>query len=183
MTTDSYFQSIALLGDCMVSRALEVYKEPDYLKIRDILTSTDAVFANFESCCHPHLEDPFAQRQGGGSYSTTEPKHLEGLKWLGVNMVASGSSHADEYGTKGILDTLRYLDEAGIVHAGSGRHLAEARSPAYLDRANGRIGLVAATAQFHPSFRAGDQRADTLGWPGVNGVRHKDIYTVDQQTL
>ena len=183
MAKESNLQSIGLLGDCMVSRALDVYKEPEYLRMRDILTATDAVFANFESCCHPHLEDPFAQRKGGGSYSTTEPRFLEGLKWLGVKLVASGSSHADDYGTKGILDTLRYLDEAGIVHAGSGRHLAEARSPAYLDTPTGRIGLVAATAQFHSSFCAGEQRADTLGWPGVNGVRHKDTYTVDRETL
>ena len=183
MTVESDRQSIGLLGDCMVSQALEVHREPDYLKLRDILTSTDAVFANFESCCHPHLEDPFAQQGGPGSYITTEPKYLEGLKWFGVKLVASGSSHADEYGTKGVFDTMRYLDEAGIVHAGSGRHLAEARSPAYLDTPTGRIGLVAATASFHPSFRAGDQRPDTLGWPGVNGVRHKDTYTVDKDTL
>jgi poly-gamma-glutamate capsule biosynthesis protein CapA/YwtB (metallophosphatase superfamily) len=183
MATDSYRQSIGVLGDCMVSRALQVYKEPNYLKIREVLTAADAVFANFESSCHTHLDDPFAQRNGGGSYITTEPQHLEGLKWFGVNIVASGSSHADDYGPKGYMDTSRYLDAAGIVHAGAGRHLAEARSPAYLDTANGRIGLVAATAQFRPGIRAGDQRSDTLGWPGVNAVRHKVTYTVDKETL
>lgn len=167
----------------MISRPLWVFKEQNYLKIRDILATTDAVFANFESNVHPYLDDPVAQRDGGGAYITTEPDLLEGLRWFGIKMVASGSSHADDYGPKGILDTCRYLDEWGIAHAGSGRNLAAARAPAYLDTANGRIGLVAATAQFRPGTRAGDQRYDTLGYPGVNGIRHKEVYLVDQHTL
>ncbi|MCZ6636767.1 MAG: CapA family protein [Alphaproteobacteria bacterium] len=183
MSTDSHRQSIGLLGDCMISRPLSVFKEERYLKVRDILKAADTVFANFESNVHPYLDDPFAQRDGGGSYITTEPALLEGLKWFGVEMVASGSSHADDYGPKGILDTCRYLDEWGIVHAGSGRNLAEARAPAYLETPNGRIGLVAATAQFRPGNRAGDQRYDTLGHPGVNGIRHKHIHQVDRETL
>ena len=95
---------------------------------------------------HPYLEDAHQQRLEGGSYVTTEPALLKDLKWLGVNMVAAGSGHADDYGVKGIFDTMRYLDEAGIVHAGSGRHLAEARAPAYLETPTGRIALVATTA-------------------------------------
>ena len=47
----------------------------------------------------------------------------------------------------------------------------------------GRIALVATTAQFHGSARAGDQRYDTLGHPGVNGFRHKQVYEVDAATL
>ncbi len=183
MSSDSHRQSIGLLGDCMISRPLTVFKEERYLKLRDILTATDAVIANLESNVHPYLDDPFAQRTGGGSYITTEPQFLEGLKWFGVKMVASGSSHADDYGPKGIMDTLRYLDQYGIAHAGSGRNLAEARAPAYIDTATGRIALVGATAQFNPGARAGDQRYDTLGYPGVNAIRHKEVFKVDKATM
>jgi poly-gamma-glutamate synthesis protein (capsule biosynthesis protein) len=62
-------------------------------------------------------------------------------------------------------------------------HLAEARAPAYLDTPTGRIALVATTGQYKGSSRAGDQRFDTLGHPGVNGFRHKQIYEVDAATL
>ena len=65
----------------------------------------------------------------------------------------------------------------------SGRHLAEARAPAYLDTAKGRVALVAATSQYRPGTRAGDQRYDTLGYPGVNGIRHKVVYNVDRTML
>jgi poly-gamma-glutamate capsule biosynthesis protein CapA/YwtB (metallophosphatase superfamily) len=181
--TEGTKQTIALLGDIMMMRSVSVFCEPEYLKMRDMLTAADAVFANFESCVHPYLDDPHQQRLEGGSYVTTEPALLKDLKWLGVNMVACGSGHADDYGVKGIFDTMRYLDEAGIVHAGSGRHLAEARAPSYLETPTGRIALVATTSQFRGSARAGDQRYDTLGHPGVNGFRHKQIYEVDAATL
>src|SRR5262249_30250395 len=57
------------------------------------------------------------------------------------------------------------------------------RPPAYLETATGRIALLATSAQFRGSARAGDQRYDTLGHPGVNGFRHKQIYEVDSATL
>jgi poly-gamma-glutamate capsule biosynthesis protein CapA/YwtB (metallophosphatase superfamily) len=174
-------QTIALVGDCMLTRPISVYREEGFLRIRELLARADVVFANFESNVHAYLDDPFAQRLGGGSYVTTEPSLLADLKWLGINLVASGSSHADDYGPKGILDTLKYLDAAGIVHAGSGRHLAEARAPAFLETAGGRVALVAASAQFR--LRAGDQRYDNAGSPGVNGFRHKTVYRVDRATL
>jgi poly-gamma-glutamate synthesis protein (capsule biosynthesis protein) len=174
-------QTIALAGDCMLTRPIAVYQEEGFLRIRELFTAADAAFVNFESNVHSYLEDPFAQRLGGGSYITTEPALLAELKWLGINLVACGSGHADDYGPKGVLDTLRYLDQAGIVHAGSGRHLAEARTPSFLETASGRIALVATSAQFR--LRAGDQRYDNAGYPGVNGFRHKLVYKVDRATL
>src|SRR5580658_7115766 len=145
MSANGTKQTIALLGDIMMTRSVSVFREPEYMKMRDMLNAADIVFANFEANAHPYLEDAQQQRNGGGSYVTTEPQLLNDLKWLGVKMVASGSGHADDYGVKGIFDTMRYLDEAGIAHAGSGRHLAEARAPAYLETATGRIALVATT--------------------------------------
>ena len=98
-------------------------------------------------------------------------------------MVACGSSHADDYGPDGILETLKHLDRAGLVHAGSGRNLAEARSPAFQDTPRGRVALVAASAEHSDSARAGEQRTDTTGYPGVNGLRHRTEYEVDGPTF
>jgi len=176
-------QTIALVGDVMLTRPISVYRDEGFLRIRDLFAKADVVFANFESNVHPYLDDPHAQRLGGGSYITTEPSLLADLKWLGINMVASGSGHADDYGPNGILETMKYLDQVGIARAGSGRHLAEARAPAFLETASGRVALVAASAQFREGSRAGDQRYDTAGYPGVNGFRHKLRYQVDQATL
>jgi poly-gamma-glutamate capsule biosynthesis protein CapA/YwtB (metallophosphatase superfamily) len=175
--------SIGLLGDIAPTRRLAVFREPRYLDLRNLLQSLDAVYCNLEGSVHRYHDGGHAQRSAGGSYVTVEPCLLEDLKWLGINLLSCGSTHADDYGPAGILKTMDYLDEAGIVHAGSGRHLAEARAPGFLDTARGRVALVATTANFNPGGRAGEQRRETLGYPGVNAVRHHSVYEVDDQTM
>ena len=175
--------SVACVGDCLLTRPLAIFREERFLALRQLLHAADARFANLEASVHTYLDAPHAQRPGGGTYMTTEPALLEDLRWLGINMLACGSSHADDYGQAGVLDTIRHLDAAGIVHAGSGRHLAEARAPAYLDTPRGRVALVAGNAQFNPGARAGEQRHDTLGHPGVNGVRHRRVYEIDADLM
>ncbi|HET8564460.1 MAG TPA: CapA family protein, partial [Candidatus Binatia bacterium] len=108
---------------------------------------------------------------------------LEDLKWLGVNFVSTANNHAFDYGEEGILATCGYLDAAGIVHAGTGKNLREARSPAYLDTAHGRVALVAATATFPAHAIAGGQRPEVPGRPGVNPLRHSLSHVVDDRGL
>src|SRR5439155_18076378 len=143
------------------------------------------VFSNLEGSVHKYLDGPHAQRPSrlGGTYATVEPHLLADLKWLGIDMLACGSTHADDYGPDGIMQTIQYLDDAGIVHAGSGRNLAQARAPGFLDTARGRVALIATTAHFNPGGRAGAQRHDHLGYPGVNAVRHQGVYEVDAATM
>src|SRR5207244_9097323 len=84
-----------------------------------------------------------------------------------------------DYGEGGVLANIRHLDDAGLVHAGTGKNLAEARAPGYLDTANGRVALIAATATFRPWNQAGDQRPDLRGRPGINPLGFETTYRVD----
>ena len=59
--------SIALTGDSMLSRTISVYNEEPYLRLREILRASDVVFTNFEANAHRYLDDPQAQRDGGGT--------------------------------------------------------------------------------------------------------------------
>lgn len=175
--------SLALAGDCLLTRRLAVFREPEFLRIRELLAACDARFVNLEASVHEHYASPFSQHNGRGVHITTEPALLDDLRWLGVNLLSCGSTHADDYGWAGIMETIGHLDRAGIVHAGSGRHLAEARSPAYLDTAHGRVALIAANASFNAGARAGEQRRETAGHPGVNGFRHRAVYEVTRETM
>ena len=180
---DDTKQTIALLGDIMMTRSVSVFREPEYLKMRDMLNAADAVFANFEACAHPYLEDAHQQRLEGGSYATTEPALLKDLKWLGVNMVAAGSGHADDYGGKAYstrCDTSTRPVSSMRVRAAISRK--RARQPTSKFRL-GASRLSRQPASSEVGARAGDQRYDTLGYPGVNGFRHKQIYEVDAATL
>ena len=145
--------------------------------MREILRGADAAFANLEGTVHTWDEGTPGITQG--TFMTTEPRLLEDLKWLGINMVSCANNHAFDYGEDGVLANIRHLDDAGIVHAGTGRNLAQARAPAYLDTPNGRIALVAATATFRPWNQAGEQRPDLRGRPGINPLGFQTTYHVD----
>ncbi len=173
--------AITLLGDVMPTRRLSVFREERYLKLREILTTADATFANLETSVHRYLEGHHGI--SGGTYMTTEPHLLEELKWFGVDLVSCANNHAFDYGEEGILATCAHLDAAGIVHAGTGRNLREARSPAYLDTPRGRVALIAVTATFPPHAVAGEQRPDVSGRPGINPLRHTTSYVVDDRGL
>jgi len=169
--------TVALAGDTMLTRKLTPFKEKRFLQLRDILRGADASFANLEGTVHTWDEGTPGITQG--TFMTTEPKLLEDLKWLGINLVACANNHAFDYGEDGVLANIKHLDAAGIVHAGSGKNLAEARAPGYLDTVNGRVALVAATATFRPWNQAGEQRPDLRGRPGINPLGFQTTYCVD----
>jgi poly-gamma-glutamate capsule biosynthesis protein CapA/YwtB (metallophosphatase superfamily) len=169
--------TIALAGDCMLTRRLSVFKEERFLGLVRIVREADAAFANLEGTVHSWDEGTPGITQG--TFMTTHPKLLEDLKWLGINMVSCANNHAFDYGEGGVLANIRHLDEAGLVSAGTGKNLAEARAPGYLDTPNGRVALVAATATFRPWNQAGDQRPDLRGRPGINPLGFETTYRVD----
>jgi poly-gamma-glutamate capsule biosynthesis protein CapA/YwtB (metallophosphatase superfamily) len=175
--------TVALAGDTIPTRPLSVFRAKRSLRIRETLSAADAAYTNLEAPVHTYLDAGQWQRPTGGTYMTTEPYLLDELKWLGFNLVSCGSSHADDYGSDGVLRTLSYFDAAGLAHAGLGRHLAEARSPAFLDTARGRVALVAAHVPDNDFGRAGEQRRDSPGFPGLNVIRHRVVHQIDRAAM
>ncbi len=169
--------TIALAGDTMLTRKLIPFKEEKFLRLREILRGADAAFANLEGTVHTWDEGTPGITQG--TFMTTDPKLLEDLKWLGINMVSCANNHAFDYGEDGVLANLRHLDAAGLTHAGTGKNLAQARAPGYLDTPDGRVGLIATTATFRPWNQAGEQRPDLRGRPGINPLGFQTRYRVD----
>ena len=168
---------IALAGDTMLTRRLAVFKEERFLSLAEILRSADVGFANLEGPVRAWDEGAPGITQG--TYMTTRPALLEDLKWLGINLVSCANNHAFDYGEGGLLATIGHLNAADLPQAGAGRNLAEARAPAYLDTMGGRVALVAATATFRAWNRAGEQRPDMAGRPGISPIAHETTYTVD----
>ena len=64
------------------------------------------------------------------------------LKAMGFDLMNRANNHIFDSDKEGMLATIEQLDAAGIVHAGTGRNLEDARAPAYLDTAKGRIAIV-----------------------------------------
>ncbi|MFC1816122.1 CapA family protein [Thermodesulfobacteriota bacterium] len=171
--------TFALTGDIMLTRRLSVFNEVPFLKLRELLRSSDVAFANLESSVREYDEgSPNLTR---GTYMTTEPKLLNDIKWFGIDILSCANNHAFDYGEGGILANIRHLNAFNIPHAGTGRNLREARSPAYLDTPAGRIALIATTSFFRDWNQAGEQRPDFRGRPGLNPLGFKTSYTIDRQ--
>jgi poly-gamma-glutamate synthesis protein (capsule biosynthesis protein) len=75
-----------------------------------------------------------------------------------------------DFAHDGLIKTIEYVNELGIVHGGVGMNLHEASSPAYLDTKNGRVALIAVNTSFLAPLMAGEQSRRIPGRPGGNGI-------------
>jgi poly-gamma-glutamate synthesis protein (capsule biosynthesis protein) len=174
--------SIALGGDILLSRGLKVFREPQFLRLRELLQGADVCFANLESSVLRYGEGIPAVRTG--THMVTEPELLDDLNWLGIKLVSCANSHSLNFGEDGLILQNRYLDAAGIAHAGTGENLRQASSPTYLETANGRVAMIAATAHLpSESNRAAHQRVDFRGKPGVNALGFRVTFSLDKEAF
>jgi poly-gamma-glutamate capsule biosynthesis protein CapA/YwtB (metallophosphatase superfamily) len=182
--------TIALTGDSMLTRRLSIFDEPQYLGLAKLLRAADACFGNLESTVrHDDEGSPAISRMGRGTFMTTDPALVPEMRWLGLNLLSCANNHSFEYGEQGVLATMSHLDNGGIAHAGTGTNLAQARAPGYLDTNNGRVALIAANGTSARSFisapwgKAGSQRVDHPGRPGVNPLGFDTTFIVDPKSF
>ena len=164
-------------GDTMITRRMSVFREDGFVRLRKMFREADVGFTNLEMLMHDYEHSP---GQAGGTFTASDPKNLGELEWLGVNLVSCANNHSYDYGEGGVLTNLEHLRRSELVHAGTGRNLSEARAPAYLDTANGRVALISASSTFSEAGRALDQRPDINGRPGLNPLRFNTTHIVDR---
>ena len=141
--------TFALAGDAIITRKLSVYSEPEFLEIRDLMRDATASFVNAEMLFLDYDEpDVIPASQSGGTYMRAQPALLEDLKWMGVDLVSTANNHSLDYSFGGLRSNIKWLDEAGLVFAGTGENLAEARAPHYLETPGGRVALIAVSTSF-----------------------------------
>ena len=170
--------TMAFAGDAMITRALKPFQERQFLDLRKLFHSADVGIANGEMLFHNFENWPTYFTM---TYMRCDPRYIADLQWMGISMLGCANNHGTDYGEDGVLTNIHNLDSAGMVHAGAGVNYAEALTPAYLDTPKGRIALVSATSSARPNSRAGEQRADMKGRPGVNLIRWINEWTVDEE--
>ena len=173
--------SIVAAGDSLATMRLSVHDDEPYTSMLRILRSADVSFTNLEMLLGDFESPPAAE--SGGTYAMAEPFMAEELKWMGFNLYARANNHSMDYGEGGLLSTTRILNRLGLAHAGVGRNLAEARSPAYLETKNGRMALISASSTFAAFGRAGEARRDMIGRPGVNPLRYEAKLLVPHRVM
>jgi len=170
--------SIAVAGDAMISRRMRVFREPAFQTLVERVREADVSIANLEFLFHDYESSWNWSR---GTYTRAHPSMLDELKWMGFDAVSTANNHAFDFSEGGFLTTLAHLDEHGIPHAGGGHNLDQARAPAYIDSARGRVALMASTSTFSDVSRAGPGRADFPGRPGVSVLRHSSVHHVPRE--
>ena len=152
--------SIALGGDAMITRRMQAFQEPRFLKLVEILRGADVSLVNLEMLFHDYES---SWQWSSATYTRSDPKNLDELKWMGINAVTTANNHSFDFSEGGFLTTLEHCREIDLAYAGGGRNLDEARSPAYVDSARGRVAVMGATSTFSEQSRAGAGRPDFAG--------------------
>ena len=166
--------TLALTGDAIITRRLSVYDEPDFLELIELMRGADAAFTNLEMLFHDY--EPFPAHQSGGTWMRAAPALLNELTWVGIDMVSRANNHTGDYGVGGLRLTTQYVDEAGLVHAGAGESLAEAREARFLETARGRVAIISMASTFPDHSRASEARGSMKSRPGLSPLR----YTTEQ---
>src|SRR5690606_28483654 len=98
--------------------------------------------------------------------------HLAGeLAWAGFDMVSMANNHTGDYGADGHRITRRHVEAVGIVTAGTGENLAEAREARFLETQDGRVALISVASSFSSHSVAGPAKGAVRGRPGLNPLR------------
>jgi poly-gamma-glutamate synthesis protein (capsule biosynthesis protein) len=172
---------MALTGDSIITERLSPYKEPEFLGLINILKKVDVAFTNLEMLLHDY--EGYPNSLSGGVWTRADPLIAKELAWAGIKMVARANNHAGDYSPESMRTTSKYLNEAGIVWAGVGENLQQAREAHYLETAEGRVGLISCASTFTIQSVAGKQRSDVSGRPGLSPLRFNTRYIVDQTAI
>lgn len=133
---------LLLVGDIMMGGRVadllerEGYDYP-YRHVGDRLREADIAVGN--------LENPITDRGEPADKSwtfRTSPLAVPALAESGFDVLSLANNHTLDYGTVGLLDTIRYLDEAGIGRVGGGKDADEAYRPFYVEAKGIRVAFL-----------------------------------------
>ena len=187
MTKSSKTLSFVASGSSMYTRKVSVSKDPDFLKVVDKLRDADVSFMNFEGQIgHP---DAYAIKPYSfASYFFGEKWIAKEYAWTGFNLTSLANNHMNDWSHHAIEESMKQLDEAGIVYSGACMNLTAAREPGYLDTKNGRVALISIDSsheqgEFVQPPMASDPKGKFKGRPGNNTIRYDVILDAKKETI
>jgi poly-gamma-glutamate synthesis protein (capsule biosynthesis protein) len=156
---------IAAFGDLMIQRRpaqQDIEAVSAFLAPYDLVTGNVDLVVSREGTPTPKL------------MNLNGPRELaHDLKSMGIDVVSMANNHAMDFRAEGMLDSCRAFDEAGIVHAGAGRNLAEASAPAIIELNQRRLAFLSVACTLPPESAAGPD------WPGIAPLPVHQAVTMD----
>ncbi len=174
------------VGDCIVPFPLapRAITDDGLADVVALLRDATLALGNLETSIVDLAEPGLAPRTVDDWCLSAVPEVAADLAALGFDIVARANNHAMDWGPEGMRQTGARLDAAGVVHAGAGEQLAQARAPRYVDTTHGRVGVVSVypTRTWNPDA-ALDPFGVVPGRPGVNALRLERIVTAPAGTI
>jgi len=131
----------------MISRRLPLEGEYEgFSEVKNFIMQGDFRYGNLETTVHNF--ESYGGAQSGGSWLCSPPGVIDDLRKFGMNVLCTANNHALDYSYGGLIKTLEYLEKADMPYAGTGRSLADASRPVYIDTVSGRYALIGCTAAF-----------------------------------
>lgn len=162
------------VGDIFISKRLPEKLSKELLDLISVVDEYDVKFANLETTVHDNEGYPAAFP--GGGWAMAGSHCLKDIKKLGFNILSLANNHTMDYSHAGLLATMKHLNNEGLLYSGAGSNLTEASQPVYVESNVGRVGFISVTSSFHDSDAAGYSGGIIPGRPGVNPLRHKEVY-------
>lgn len=134
-------------GDVLIAEALEKRYDTEGItavvseEVLAAMQSADIMMVNNEFQFSTRGE-PMEDKQ---FTFQTDPKYVQVLLDLGVDIVSLANNHSLDFGQDALLDTMATLDEAGILHAGAGATKERAEELQVIEVNGKKFGFLAAT--------------------------------------
>lgn len=170
--------TMALTGDSIITRPLSPYSEPEFLEMIELIRNSDMAFTNLEMLFHDY--EPYPMAVSGGTYMRGDPSLAKELVWAGFDMVSRANNHTGDYGVLGQQLTTKYVKEVGLIDAGVGMSLAEAREAKFLETGKARVALISIASTFASHMAAGRSRDNAPARPGLNPLRYSRTYILPE---
>lgn len=119
-------------------------RDPDlalFASMEPLFRSADVRFVNLECPISDRGTETVSQHNN--LVFNGPPASARVLARAGIDIVSTANNHAWDYGEKGLVETLEWLDKEKVLHVGSGATLERAWEPVMLERSGFRLAFVA----------------------------------------
>lgn len=166
-------------GDSILTRRLSPVREPGFTELVDRVRAADVSFTNLEMVFPGPGRMPSATYHG--THLGVDPELLDEFGWLGFDLYGMANNHATDYGTHGLAASMAELRKRGMMFAGVGHTLREARRPVYVQTARSRVALISAGSSNSRLALAADPGDGDIGRPGLAPVRLQKTHYIARE--
>jgi len=150
---------VTAVGDMIFNEKITDRTEPERRNLLRLMREADVAYGNLEFSINeqPELQKTFYNFRVGRDFAWE-------VAATGINLVSLANNHALDFGTAGLLDCMKALDQSGIAYAGAGPTLAKARQ-AVRKKVQGqktRFALVSAMRYWTDKYRCADPAGPCL---------------------